>query len=130
MRYRRILVIVIDSIGVGGAPDASKYNSAGADTLGHMAEFFLDSLGRPLDIPTMAKLGICGTHPGGLAGIDGPARPMGAFGRMQVVGSGDLGRVPGIAGKARRGRQAALVAGHVQRVGAARAGFQRGLQRG
>ena len=57
-------------------------------------------------------------------------RGQNAFGRVQVVGSGDLGRVPGIAGKARRGRQAALVAGHVQRVGAARAGFQRGLQRG
>lgn len=89
MRYRRIQVIVIDSIGVGGAPDASKYNSAGADTLGHMAEFFVDSLGRPLDIPTMTKLGICGTHPGGLAGIDGPAKPMGAFGRMQVTSYGN-----------------------------------------
>ena len=89
MRYRRMLVIVIDSIGVGGAPDASKYNSAGADSLGHMAEFFVDSLGRPLDIPTMTKLGICGTHPGGLAGIDGPARPMGAFGRMQVTSFGN-----------------------------------------
>ncbi len=35
-KYRRILTIVIDSIGVGDAPDADKYNSDGADTLGHM----------------------------------------------------------------------------------------------
>ncbi len=32
-KYRRILTIVIDSIGVGDAPDADKYNSDGADTL-------------------------------------------------------------------------------------------------
>ena len=40
-RYKRVLAIVIDSIGVGGAPDADKYNSAGADTLGHMANWFI-----------------------------------------------------------------------------------------
>ena len=52
-RYKRVLAIVIDSIGVGGAPDADKYNSAGADTLGHMANWFIREQGRPLALPNM-----------------------------------------------------------------------------
>ncbi len=34
----RALVIVLDSVGCGGAPDAAAYGDAGADTLGHIAE--------------------------------------------------------------------------------------------
>ncbi len=56
--YRRILTIVIDSIGVGDAPDADKYNSDGADTLGHMAQWWVDNQGRPLALPTMERLGL------------------------------------------------------------------------
>ena len=36
-RFRRIFVIVIDSLGVGGAADAAQFGDAGADTLGHIA---------------------------------------------------------------------------------------------
>lgn len=89
MRYQRILVIVIDSIGVGFAPDADRYKSAGADTLGHMAEYFERELGRPLNIPTMAQLGVAYTHPGGLAGVPAPQAPCGAHGRMQVISLGN-----------------------------------------
>ena len=88
-RFRRVLVIVIDSIGVGFAPDADRYKSAGADTLGHMAEFFASELGRPLAIPNMARLGIARTHPGGLAGVPVPERVAGAHGRMQVTSFGN-----------------------------------------
>ncbi|HET9446601.1 MAG TPA: hypothetical protein VFO35_10100, partial [Steroidobacteraceae bacterium] len=34
----RALIIVLDSLGVGGAPDAAAYGDDGADTLGHIAE--------------------------------------------------------------------------------------------
>lgn len=34
----RAIVLVLDSLGVGGAPDAAAYGDAGADTLGHIAE--------------------------------------------------------------------------------------------
>src|SRR5271165_3794289 len=34
----RALILVLDSLGVGGAPDADRYGDAGADTLGHIAE--------------------------------------------------------------------------------------------
>ena len=61
-KYRRILTIVIDSIGVGDAPDADKYNSDGADTLGHMAQWWIDNQGRPLALPNWSgsASAVCG----------------------------------------------------------------------
>jgi phosphopentomutase len=34
----RVLLIVLDSVGIGGAEDAAAYGDAGADTVGHIAE--------------------------------------------------------------------------------------------
>lgn len=34
----RAFLIVLDSVGIGGAEDAAAYGDAGADTLGHIAE--------------------------------------------------------------------------------------------
>ena len=73
-RYKRVLAIVIDSIGVGGAPDADKYNSAGADTLGHMANWFIREQGRPLTLPNMTRLGLGLVRPGE-ASIRSPTPP-------------------------------------------------------
>lgn len=88
--YKRILAIVIDSIGVGDAPDAAKYNSDGADTLGHMAQWWLDNKGRALELPNMARLGLNLARPGKpFAGIPTPETPAGAFGRMQVTSFGN-----------------------------------------
>ncbi len=36
-KYKRIFTIVIDSMGVGAAPDAADYDDAGTDTLGHLS---------------------------------------------------------------------------------------------
>ncbi len=89
-RYKRVLAIVIDSIGVGDAPDAAKYNSDGADTLGHMAQWWLDNKGRALELPNMARLGLNLARPGKpFAGIPTPETPAGAFGRMQVTSYGN-----------------------------------------
>ena len=90
MKYKRVLAIVIDSIGVGDAPDAAKYNSAGADTLGHMCQWWLDNKGRALELPNMARLGLGRVRPGKpLAGIPAAGAPAGAFGRMRVTGWGN-----------------------------------------
>jgi phosphopentomutase len=37
MTNRRAFLIVMDSVGVGGAPDAAEFGDAGANTLGHIA---------------------------------------------------------------------------------------------
>ena len=43
----RALLIVLDSVGIGGAEDAAAYGDAGADTLGHIAEACAAGPGRP-----------------------------------------------------------------------------------
>ncbi len=49
--FKRIFLIVMDSLGIGEAPDADKYNDIGADTIGHIAEKMV------LHIPHMQSLG-------------------------------------------------------------------------
>ncbi len=60
---RRVCLIVLDSLGVGGAPDAASYGDAGADTLGHIARACaagLAEVGRsgPLRLPMLSALGL------------------------------------------------------------------------
>ena len=60
---RRVCLIVLDSLGVGGAPDAARFGDQGADTLGHIAESCARGLadaGRvgPLVLPTFSALGL------------------------------------------------------------------------
>jgi phosphopentomutase len=61
----RAIIIVLDSLGVGGAPDADRYGDTGADTLGHIAqrcaEGDADRSGLrqgPLRMPNLAALGL------------------------------------------------------------------------
>jgi phosphopentomutase len=61
----RAFVLVLDSLGVGGAPDAAAFRDQGADTLGHIAERCAsadaDRSGHrsgPLRIPNLAALGL------------------------------------------------------------------------
>jgi phosphopentomutase len=61
----RALLIVLDSVGIGGAPDAASYGDAGADTLGHIAEACAGGRGDrpglrqgPLRLPHLTGLGI------------------------------------------------------------------------
>ena len=77
----RALLIVLDSVGIGGAPDADQYGDSGADTLGHVAEACVRGGGDreglrhgPLALPHLARLGIgfachlaTGRVPAGLA---------------------------------------------------------------
>ncbi|WP_338668897.1 phosphopentomutase [Pseudodesulfovibrio methanolicus] len=61
----RAFILVLDSFGVGWAPDADQYGDAGADTLGHIAEACARGEGDrnglrsgPLSLPCMASLGL------------------------------------------------------------------------
>lgn len=51
-KYKRIHVIVMDSVGIGEAPDAEKFGDVGCDTLGHISE----KVG--INIPNLQRLGI------------------------------------------------------------------------
>lgn len=58
MRYKRIFVIVIDSLGIGAMPNAAEYGDEGCDTLGH-----IDLHMEPFHIPHLMKLGLSQLHP-------------------------------------------------------------------
>src|SRR3954465_612739 len=60
----RAFVLVLDSFGIGGAPDAAHYDDAGADTLGHIAEACAHGRANngkragPLSLPNLAQFGL------------------------------------------------------------------------
>ena len=51
---KRIILIVLDSAGVGALPDAGKYGDEGANTIGHV----LDAMGNDFALPNLEKLGL------------------------------------------------------------------------
>lgn len=60
---RRVCLLVLDSLGVGGALDAEQFNDLGADTLGHIATACAQGLADvglkgPLRLPTLSSLGL------------------------------------------------------------------------
>ncbi|MEM7522529.1 MAG: phosphopentomutase [Pseudomonadota bacterium] len=59
----RVFLLVMDSVGIGGAPDAAAYGDAGADTLGHIAEACAaghadEGRAGPIDLPLLDSLGL------------------------------------------------------------------------
>lgn len=58
MKYKRIFVIVIDSLGIGAMPNAAQYGDEGCDTLGH-----IDLHMPQFQIPNLVKLGLTSLHP-------------------------------------------------------------------
>ncbi|BCP56143.1 phosphopentomutase [Kaistia sp. 32K] len=77
----RAILIVLDSVGIGGAPDASAYGDEGANTIGHIAAACAEGRGDraglrqgPLTLPNLSRLGLgaaaegaSGSWPAGLA---------------------------------------------------------------
>ena len=78
--FRRIIWIVLDSVGIGEMPDAAAYGDAGSDTLGNLARV------RPLSLPNLARLGLGNIKP--LAGIPPAAEPEGSYGRCALASPG------------------------------------------
>ena len=61
----RAILLILDSVGIGGAPDAHAYGDTGANTVGHIAEFAAagkaDRAGLrvgPLNVPNMDAMGL------------------------------------------------------------------------
>ncbi len=55
---KRVFWLILDSVGIGAAPDAVAFGDEGSDTLGHLAEWFLENEGRPLSLPNLQRLGL------------------------------------------------------------------------
>lgn len=77
----RVVLIVIDSVGIGEMPDAVAWGDAGSNTVGNIAR-----ARRGLALPNLGRLGL-----GNLVQVQGtPAveRPIGAYGRMAIYSQG------------------------------------------
>lgn len=75
------IMIILDGVGVGGAPDAEAYGDAGSDTLGNMAR----AVGG-LNIPNLAALGLGNLHQ--ISGVAPAQSPSAAYGRLQEISAG------------------------------------------
>ncbi|MBP3620922.1 MAG: phosphopentomutase [Lachnospiraceae bacterium] len=81
-KYKRIFVVVIDSMGIGAAKDAASYNDAGTNTLGHISESRDTFV-----IPNLQKLGLANLCK--LKQVEPVAEPMG---RYMVLKERSLGK--------------------------------------
>ncbi|MDX2149976.1 MAG: phosphopentomutase [Bryobacteraceae bacterium] len=80
MEFRRIVWIVLDSVGIGEMPDAADYGDAGADTLGHVAAH------RRLNLPNFCHLGLANIRD--LAHLEAVTLPLGCYGRCALASPG------------------------------------------
>ena len=79
--FKRIHLIVMDSVGIGEAPDAAKYDDFDVDTFGHIAK----ECGG-LNMPNMGKLGIANIRT--LQGIEVAQHPLAYHTKMQELSNG------------------------------------------
>jgi len=80
-KYNRVFLIVMDSVGIGEAPDAKKFDDEGAHTLGHIAERM-----NGLHMPNMAKLGLSNIDK--IKGIEPSTQPLAYYTKMQEASNG------------------------------------------
>lgn len=78
--YKRIFLIVMDSVGCGTAPLSHEYGDDGANTISHIAQK------SGINLPNLQKLGY-----GNITEINGVAKnanPIGAYGKMDELSKG------------------------------------------
>ena len=80
MSFKRVVWIVLDSVGIGEMPDADQYGDRGSDTLGNIARQ------RHLDLPNLCRLGLANIKP--LTGLAADPSPMGAYGKCTLASPG------------------------------------------
>lgn len=77
--FNRVVLVVLDSVGIGEMPDAAEYGDAGADTLGH-------ALGsREVGIPNLRQMGLANIR---RLPIDPVENPNGVFGKAATSSRG------------------------------------------
>ncbi|MGH7647716.1 MAG: phosphopentomutase [Gemmatimonadaceae bacterium] len=78
---RRAIILVLDGVGIGAAPDAADYGDVGSNTLGNLAR----AVGG-FDLPNLERLGLGCIAP--LAGMQPLQHPRGAWGKMRPASAG------------------------------------------
>lgn len=80
-RFKRVFVIVIDSLGIGAMKDSGRFGDEGVDTLGHIAERM-----ETFSIPNLQKLGLANLKT--MKHVDKVSKPMGYFLKMNERSNG------------------------------------------
>jgi phosphopentomutase len=78
--FPRVLVIVLDSVGIGELPDAAAYGDSGSNTLGNIAKQV------PLKVPALRSLGLSAVA--SIGHMAGDSSRAGAYGRMAEASAG------------------------------------------
>lgn len=78
--FKKVHLVVLDSVGIGEAPDAAEFGDEGSDTLGHIAE------AAGLSLPNMQKLGLGNIAP--IQGIEPVENPTGYYTKLEEVSVG------------------------------------------
>lgn len=78
--FKRIHLLVMDSVGIGEAPDAKEFNDEGSNTLGHIAER------AGLSIPHLQSLGLGNIAP--IEGVDPVENSKGYYSKLEEVSVG------------------------------------------
>ncbi|HBY66135.1 MAG TPA: phosphopentomutase [Acholeplasmataceae bacterium] len=78
--YQRIFLIVLDSLGIGEAPDAKDYNDLGSNTIGHIAESM------DLNLPNLKSLGYGNIAP--IKNVEAVENPKAFFTKIQEASLG------------------------------------------
>lgn len=80
-QVNRLIVIVLDSVGIGELPDSTDFGDSGSNTLGNMAQ----AIGG-LKLPHLEALGLGNIAP--LRGVAPQHEPQAAYGKMAEVSAG------------------------------------------
>lgn len=75
-KYKRIFVVVMDSLGVGEMEDSKEYGDVGVNTLGHISQS-VDTF----DIPNLRKLGMANLCP--LKQVEPAEKPLGYYAKLR-----------------------------------------------
>ena len=79
--YKRIFLIVMDSVGIGEAPDAKEFGDVGSDTIGNIAKHM-----NGLQMPNIAQLGLSNIRE--IQGIQKAEKPLAFYTKMEEASSG------------------------------------------
>lgn len=80
MKFNRIVLMVLDSAGIGEMPDAESWGDKGADTLGHILE------SRKVNLPNLQKLGLGNIR--ALQDLPPIENPLGNYGKCTLKSNG------------------------------------------
>src|SRR5881628_1505082 len=80
VQFRRIVLVVLDSVGIGEMPDAAQWGDEGSDTLGNVLAREMPAL------PNLRKLGLANIR--ALPNLPAVANPSGCFGKAAILSNG------------------------------------------